>query len=192
MKKKKIIFIICFILLLVLLIPIPIRLKDGGTVEYKAILYEVSDVKKLNDSCTNGYEEGIIVKVFGFQIFNNTVCNIVVNVHYIADVSMKIKENTLTDTSMVVIIEDLNEDKYTYGEEFYIEKKDNDRWIKLKPINDDYGFNEMGYLVGKDNKLEMKQDWLNLYGKLDKGHYRLIKNVYEDNQKLFFSVEFKI
>ena len=190
--KKKILIISIIIVLLILLIPVPIRLKDGGTVEYKAILYEISDVKRLNEKSRTGYEEGIIIKILGVEVFNNVSYEIVVKVHHIDGVSMKIKDNTLTDTSMVVIIEDLNKEKYTFGQEFYIEKKDNDRWIKLKTINGDYGFNEMGYLVGDDNLLEMKQDWSSMYGKLLKGHYRLVKYVYRDNQKLYFSVEFKI
>ena len=93
---------------------------------------------------------------------------------------------------MVIIIEDLNEEKLVFGEEFYIERKEKDKWFILDPITDDYGFNEMGYLVGEDNKLEMKQDWSRLYGKLDKGNYRLVKNIYRDNQFLYISVEFDI
>lgn len=190
--KKKYLIIIAIVIFLILCFPIPIRLKDGGTVEYKAILYKVIDVKRLNEKSRTGYEEGIIIKIFGIEVFNNVSYEIVVKVHHIDGVSMKIKDNTLTDTSMIVVIEDLNKEKYTFGQEFYIEKKDNGRWKKLETITDNYGFNEMGYLVGDDNLLEMKQDWSSMYGKLLKGHYRLVKYVYRNNQKLYFSVEFKI
>ena len=190
--KKRIGFILLLIVLLILFIPVRIQYKDGGSVEYKAILYQVIDVKKLNESSTTGYEEGIIVKVLGLEIFNNVEYEVVVRVHHIDGVTMKIKDNTLTSTSMVIIIEDLNDEKLVFGEEFYIEKKDNDKWIILDPITDDYGFNEMGYLVGDDNKLEMKQDWSKIYGKLDKGNYRLVKNVYRGNQFLYISVEFSL
>ena len=108
--KKKILIISIIIVLLILLIPVPIRLKDGGTVEYKAILYEISDVKRLNEISRTGYEEGIIIKILGVEVFNNVSYEIVVKVHHIDGVSMKIKDNTLTDTSMVVIIEDLNKE----------------------------------------------------------------------------------
>lgn len=73
MKKK--ITIISIILAIILLFPIPIRLKDGGTVEYKAILYKVSNVKSLAsiEEMENGkmYNKGIIVEILGFEIFNN-------------------------------------------------------------------------------------------------------------------------
>lgn len=46
MKKRKRI-IICVLLAILLLIPIPLRLKDGGTVKYQALLYSVSKVHRL-------------------------------------------------------------------------------------------------------------------------------------------------
>ena len=42
--EKKLIIGICILLIAVLLIPIPLRLKDGGTVVYTAILYSIEDV----------------------------------------------------------------------------------------------------------------------------------------------------
>ena len=42
--KKKIIIISVVIILVVLLFPIRNQLKDGGTVEYKALVYKVSKV----------------------------------------------------------------------------------------------------------------------------------------------------
>ena len=45
--KKKVIIISVAIILVVLLFPIRNQLKDGGTVEYKALVYKVSKVKRL-------------------------------------------------------------------------------------------------------------------------------------------------
>ncbi|MDE6141969.1 MAG: hypothetical protein K2G03_05140, partial [Bacilli bacterium] len=45
--KKKVIIISIVVVLLILLFPIRTQLKDGGTVEYKALVYKVSKVKKL-------------------------------------------------------------------------------------------------------------------------------------------------
>ena len=44
MKKKAIMVVI---ILLILLFPIKYQLKDGGTVEYKSLLYKVSKVNSL-------------------------------------------------------------------------------------------------------------------------------------------------
>ena len=105
---KKNLIIIVLIIFLILCFPIPIRLKDGGSVEYKAIVYKITDVKRLNVNSKTGYEEGVIIEIFGLEIFNNVSYGVVVKTHHIDGVSMKIKDNTLTDTGTIVIIEDLN------------------------------------------------------------------------------------
>ena len=69
--KKKIIMAICIFVVIALLIPIPMRMKDGGTVKYQAVLYSVSDVHRLAPSTESGYEDGIIVEILGMQVFNN-------------------------------------------------------------------------------------------------------------------------
>lgn len=69
--KKKITAAICIFLVLLFLIPIPMRLKDGGTVKYQAVLYSISDVHRLAPSEAGGYEEGIIVEVLGIPIYHS-------------------------------------------------------------------------------------------------------------------------
>lgn len=70
--KKKIIISICVLLAVVLLIPIPMRMKDGGTVVYNAILYRVEDVHRLNPvNFEKEYLEGTIVEILGIEVFNN-------------------------------------------------------------------------------------------------------------------------
>ena len=73
--KKKAIIIVCVLLAIVLLFPIPIRLRDGGTVQYKAILYTVSDVHSLatieEQDVGKEFNEGIIIEILGFVFLNN-------------------------------------------------------------------------------------------------------------------------
>ncbi len=71
--KKKIVICIAIVVALVLLIPIPMRLKDGGSVVYQAVLYSVKDVHSLNPDMESGapYKEGIVIKVLGVKIFDN-------------------------------------------------------------------------------------------------------------------------
>lgn len=72
--KKKLVIGICILLIAVLLIPIPMRLKDGGTVRYTAILYTIEDVHRLNPDINSDQEylEGTIIKILGMEVFNNT------------------------------------------------------------------------------------------------------------------------
>lgn len=70
--KKKLIFAIAGAFLLACLIPMPFHLKDGGTVEYKALLYTVSKVRRLIDlDAERPYQEGTVVKVLGMELYNS-------------------------------------------------------------------------------------------------------------------------
>lgn len=76
--EKKVIIVSIVVILLILLFPIRNQLKDGGTVEYKALVYKVSKFKKLisieemeKEGKIKEYDHGIIIEVFGFEIYNS-------------------------------------------------------------------------------------------------------------------------
>ena len=71
--KKKAMIGICVLLAIVLLVPIPMRLKDGGTVVYHAVLYQVEDVHRLCpvDTAGDEYLEGMIVRILGMEVYNS-------------------------------------------------------------------------------------------------------------------------
>ncbi len=71
-KKKKLIRnLIIIIALIVLLFPIPLHYKDGGTVEYKALVYSVTDYHAINTE-DGEYLVGQTIEIFGITIFDNT------------------------------------------------------------------------------------------------------------------------
>ena len=71
------IFVILFILA-VLLFPMRLQAKDGGTVVYKAVLYTVRDMHAITNvsnedgSTEYGYTVGITVEILGFEVYNDT------------------------------------------------------------------------------------------------------------------------
>ena len=71
--KKKAMIGICVLLAIVLLVPIPMRLTDGGTVVYRAVLYQVEDVHRLGavDTAEDEYLEGMIVRILGMEVYNS-------------------------------------------------------------------------------------------------------------------------
>lgn len=71
--KKKVMIGICVLLAIVLLVPIPMRLKDSGTVVYRAVLYQVEDVHRLGavDTAEDEYLEGMIVRILGMEVYNS-------------------------------------------------------------------------------------------------------------------------
>jgi len=85
MKKR--IIIIFVIILLICLMPIPNRLKDGGSIEYISLVYKITKVHRLNALSITGYEDGWIIEIFGVEIYNET--NIMVN----PSIADKVKNN---------------------------------------------------------------------------------------------------
>lgn len=78
MKKKVLITIVIVAMILILLFPIRLQLKDGGTVQYKALLYKVSKVHRLisieemeKEGKIKEYNDGFVIEILGFEIFNN-------------------------------------------------------------------------------------------------------------------------
>lgn len=69
--KKKILICMCILLTFILLFPIPQHLKDGGTIEYNAILYNIQKVHRFAIEDNKEYEQGTIIKILGFEVFNN-------------------------------------------------------------------------------------------------------------------------
>ena len=71
--KNKAMIGICVLLAIVLLVPIPMRMKDGGTVVYRAVLYQVEDVHRLGavDTAGDEYLEGMIVRILGMEVYNS-------------------------------------------------------------------------------------------------------------------------
>lgn len=115
-------------------------------------------------------------------------------------ISMTIKDGTLTNKEVTVIINDTNgKGTYVYGTEFWIEKKEDDNWVSPEKTDNNCAFTQVAYYVGDDGLLEFNQNWECMYGKLKKGTYRLVKSTFlesdipitEDEEK-YFSVEFTI
>lgn len=161
------------------------------------IVFFKIDNSNVKSQKENNINEFNIINIIDFNsntIANNeyTVNNIVENDEgrTLDKVTMTIKEGTLTKKGATIIIKDENEEPYTYGEFYRIDKKEDGKWKELKPIIDNYAFHEVAY-IAKKGVLEMKHDWSIIYGELEKGEYRLVKSQYENGYK-YFSVEFNI
>ena len=68
MKNKKILIFI-IIVALILLVPIPMRLKDGGSIRFQAILYNITKYHQLSHVEEDGYNDGIEIEILGIEIF---------------------------------------------------------------------------------------------------------------------------
>lgn len=85
MKKKKIILILIIIILM--LIPIPTKLKDGTSTEYKALLYSITKYHIINQDSIKGYDDGFKIKILGITIYDN------INTYLTAEHVISIRSN---------------------------------------------------------------------------------------------------
>ena len=145
-----------------------IPLKLGGDTYFSDIL----DLTKYNDA------NQIFNVINDYARKNNGSCQRILDHNLNNLVNVSIKENSLTNTGLTIIISENIDYNINYGEEFLI-KKYNYKTNTYERIPEDFsrncGFNDMAYIV-KDKPLELKQDWSCMYGSLDKGKYLLVKD----------------
>ena len=66
--SKKAIIIIVIVVLIIMLIPFPSRLKDGGSVEYRSLLYKYTKIHRLSEKSYTGYIDGWDFEILGIHI----------------------------------------------------------------------------------------------------------------------------
>lgn len=120
MKKKLIIGIIILILLIVL-IPIPDYLNDGGTVEYKSLIYKVSKVHLRSETY---HEDGLKIEILGKEIFNNLKAKLIEKDPPFSEEKLgnMALEYFFKTTPEWTLDPNASKDEYHIGMAYYIEK----------------------------------------------------------------------
>ena len=74
MKKKSVVVIAIIALLVILLTPVRMNLKDGGSVRYKSLVYEVTKIHQLAPEVdgVKPYIDGFEVKILGMTVYRGT------------------------------------------------------------------------------------------------------------------------
>ena len=72
MNKSKKIILIAICIFVITLIPIKNKLWDGGSIEYRALVYKYTKIHKINEQSPSGYEEGWELKIFGVHVAGKT------------------------------------------------------------------------------------------------------------------------
>ena len=74
MKRKKIIIIAIVLFVVILLTPIRMNLKDGGSVRYKSLVYEVTKMHQLAPEVEGAkpYIDGFEIKILGMTVYRET------------------------------------------------------------------------------------------------------------------------
>ncbi len=152
MKNKSIIIIVIIVVLIILLFPIPNKLKDGGTIEYKALLYTITNYHKIApEENEKEYLEGVKFEILGFEIFNsleekeekidkeNIKKSNEENLELTGDIEYSSFVGTVLEETIEYMIVEPNEDEE--------ERKSSDK------IQISYGTNHKDYLYGIGRKV---------------------------------------
>lgn len=131
----------------------------------------------------------VLILLAIFILFNRDTFKQDITNEGISDMTMAIKEGTLTKTSAKIIIEGKNEFSCDTG--YSIEKKEKKGW-KLMDEIDGYIWGLMGYPSGSDKKINFNLDWSELYGELENGEYRIVKYIRTDGKTVPLYAEFTI
>ena len=110
------------------------------------------------------------------------------------DVTMIIKDGTLTNNGATLILTNNSDKNFQYGTPYEIEIKKDGEWHK---INVELNFTMPAFQLSARENKEIEINWENGYGKLAKGTYRIIKGInyeYEEGKYKSFNiaVEFTI
>ena len=103
------------------------------------------------------------------------------------DITMEIKEGTLTKTGATIVITDLSGKNNTFSKEFRVDQKRGEKWYTLK----DKSKNEVDVMPGQeeDKKLEQELNWEKNYGTLSDGYYRIVKKINNKDIVVEFEIE---
>lgn len=113
-------------------------------------------------------------------------------------VIMTVKERTVSSSKLTLIFKNDSHSQCIYGESFGLEKKLNGKWYQVPVvIKGSYGFNDIGYYLASGETQEFAVDWKWLYGSLDKGEYRIVKDILDfrgtgDYDTYILTAEFSI
>ena len=95
------------------------------------------------------------------------------------DVMMTIKDGTLTNKSVTLILTNNSDRKIQYGSPYEIEIKKNDEWHK---INAKLNFTLQLFILESKKKNEFELNFEDGYGKLPPGTYRVIKKIDKEKE----------
>ena len=95
------------------------------------------------------------------------------------DVIMTIKDGTLTNKSVTLVLINNSDKKIQYGSSYEIEIKKNDEWHK---INAKLNFTLQLFILESKEKNEFELNFEDGYGKLPSGTYRVIKKIDKEKE----------
>lgn len=90
-----------------------------------------------------------------------------------------------TSDSLELKLTNVSNETISYGEAFTIEVLHDDIWEKLPVLSKDYGFNDISYELEPGEYRFIDIEFARLYGELHEGRYRIIKEIYLQDGRVY-------
>ncbi len=119
-------------------------------------------------------------------------------VNNLEGLTMAVEEETVSPTGLTLTLVNNSDRQCIYGEYYVLEKKINQGWYQVPVVVEgDYGFVDIGYDLAPDVEKKWDVDWEWLYGSLDAGEYRIVKDILDfrgtgDYDIYYLAAEFDI
>ena len=178
---KKNYLLLCLSIVILMLVLLVVFIVNKKSVNIDKYVENVTHDTKADDIITSSSEN-----TTRNEIYENSNSQNSSNSKNVESVEIKVEENTITSSGLTIIIKDNNEEQYGWGESYGIQEKVNGEWKKLKANTD---FNSVAYLLDENHQIRQNINWVNSYGKLPNGIYRIEK---EADGNVFYSNEFII
>ena len=110
-------------------------------------------------------------------------------------VGLSIKEDTLSRSGATLVLKNENDQPVEYGDVSYtLEIKQDGEWHR---INVELFFADAAYVLKGNETVELDTKWEEAYGKLAKGEYRIVKDIYTQKsdgtyEKFYVAAEFSM
>lgn len=97
-------------------------------------------------------------------------------VNELAGLTSSISNSSAGEAGITIIYANQTNKELTYGEAFVIEEQIGGSWHQIPYLDEDgVAFIEIAYLLPAGEDREWRVSWSNIYGPLDSGDYRLVK-----------------
>ncbi len=187
------------IILIIILVLIGIIIVDS----LQALVFNNNVVLGIETKCMK--KTGILVDTYhcgnmknktvikNFTCSSELVCGKNDEIKEEKDVTLSVKDGTLTSKGATFILKNNSENEYWYGNEYFIEKYENNKWMEVKTITGDpLVWNSVIYTLKLNEEKELNIDWMIGYNELSDGKYRLVKKIFlkdnlEDKSKTLYA-----
>lgn len=142
---------------------------DGSDIWQDISFYETNKyIAILNNGLDKLESEEVIDFVKTISIVENNNKN--------EDISLLVKEDTITSKGATFILKNNTDEDYAYEPSYYLEKKEDNKWNEIV-LEEPLTWNSVIYTLKAREETEINIDWsITGYGELKNGAYRLVKS----------------